>query len=267
MNIKIHTVLSLSILVILAVVKYGVWSILPQVVIATTSAILIDEFFWIIRKKKLSFSDPSSAAISGLILALLLPKNQVWIVPLLGSILAILSKNLIRYRGKNIFNPAGLSVLLLTFIFPADLYLSHPKYLGIVGMHLAGTYFQDPSFLLFLPHGWIGSLSPLALIFLGIPVAWRMRKLTLTGSFLLTYTLLFAGFALLTVQDVGGRILMEILFSGILFLSFFMLTDPATDVRSGVLLGILSFILRFLASPVNFLLLGLIIMNLVSRLR
>jgi Na+-transporting NADH:ubiquinone oxidoreductase subunit NqrB len=61
--------------------------------------------------------DPKSAAISGLSLCLLLRSNSiVW--PLLAAAIAVGSKFIIRWRGKHIFNPTNIAIVVLLMITP-----------------------------------------------------------------------------------------------------------------------------------------------------
>ncbi len=58
----------------------------------------------------LPFFDPRSALISSLSLCLLLRTRSLWLAAAIAAI-AILSKFLLRWRGKHIFNPTNLGLV------------------------------------------------------------------------------------------------------------------------------------------------------------
>jgi len=61
--------------------------------------------------------DPKSAAISGLSLSLLLRSN-VFALLLAGSVIAVGSKFVIRWRGKHLFNPTNFATVALMLLTP-----------------------------------------------------------------------------------------------------------------------------------------------------
>src|SRR5712691_480780 len=61
--------------------------------------------------------DPRSAAISGLSLCLLLRSNSM-LLPLLAAVIAVVSKFVIRWRGKHIFNPTNFAIVALMLVTP-----------------------------------------------------------------------------------------------------------------------------------------------------
>jgi electron transport complex protein RnfD len=68
-----------------------------------------------------------SAAVTGLLLALCLPPNVLWYVPVLGSFVAVfVGKQVFGGLGRNYFNPALLARAFLQFAFPSQ--LSLPKW-------------------------------------------------------------------------------------------------------------------------------------------
>ena len=67
---------------------------------------------WLCSKiTKVKF-EPKSALISALSLCLLLRANSVWLY-VLGAVLAISSKFFIRIRGKHVFNPTNIAIVIL----------------------------------------------------------------------------------------------------------------------------------------------------------
>jgi len=270
MGLKSLLIASLVVLTLIAVMVHGAGDVMPQTLIAVTVACVLDIALrsWLTGVRAL----PTGALITGLIVALLLPEGQLWYVPLAASSIAIISKYVLRWRGRNVFNPAGFGIAAAVVLFTGQLQYGHASYLEAAPrMHYAQAVLRMEgwSFVLGGGHGWTGSTSAVAVVILGAVLVHRIRRIELVTSHLVTYVALVAGFAVLTRQELAIRVLLEIFATGLLFFTFFMLTDPATSPRTtmgrivyGGLTGVLSFVLRLTASPVLFLLLALLAANL-----
>ena len=141
-----------------------------------------------------------SAAVTSLGLSILLRADSLWVHPLIAS-LAIASKFAIRVRGKHVFNPANLGVILAVTL-------------------LSGTWIS--------PGQW-GSDAALALWFvvLGVVVTSRAQRFDIAWAFIAVYVTLLAGRILWF--DMRWAVLANQLASGSLLLfTFFMITDPKT---------------------------------------
>ena len=213
----------ISFLIILHLVSaffygFGVKALLPVLItiITTTILDLIIEYF-----KFKTWEFPQSALISGLFIGGLLTQNLQWYVYVLAGIIAILSKHLIKFQQKHIFNPANFGVLLVSIIFGVS-------------------------------HTWWIS-SPLILVLtLGIFIIWRLRRLDLTISFLVSYYLINSaiGFSQGTQFQ---EIYYTIINGGVIyFFSMYMLIEPKTNpsgrnqrIIYGVLVAILFIIFHF----------------------
>ena len=142
-----------------------------------------------------------SAIITGLSLTLLLRADNLWVHPAAASA-AILSKSLIRVRGKHLFNPATFGVMFAMLLLPGA-WIS------------PGQWGQDIALA-----GWM--------IALGAFVATRARRADISWSFLLFYV----GALAMRVAYLGQRwaVLEHQLLSGALLLfAFFMISDPMTS--------------------------------------
>lgn len=97
----------------------------------------IDFFINKIFLKKTIF--PKSAVITGFILSGILDYNQSFFVLLLLSSISIISKYILRFKRKHIFNPANLSLFLASVIhFPLTWMIESNVYIiAIVGLYLA----------------------------------------------------------------------------------------------------------------------------------
>jgi electron transport complex protein RnfD len=125
-------------------------------------------------------------------------------------------------------------------------------------------------------HGWVGGVSSLAVIIVGIGLFIAARnyiKWRITLSYLVTVSLM----ALLMTGIYGGdalvRIVFELFIGSSIFLAFFMATDPATtpltftgQVIFGVGLGVLTVLIQTFMNFFGGSILALIIMNLTVPL-
>ncbi len=154
--------------------------------------------------------DPRSALISGLSLCLLLRTSSLgWAA--LAALLTIVSKFVLRWRGKHVFNPTnfGIVALLLT---------THRVWVS--------------------PGQW-GSVAFFAFLMacLGGLVVHRAARSDVTWAFLAFYLMVLFGRALWLGQPMA--IPLHQLESGaFLLFSFFMISDPKTtpDSRAGRIL-------------------------------
>ena len=105
--------------VISSIIFFGIYQIviiLTCVIFSVLTEFLIKKF----RKQKLSIDD-GSAALTGLLLALILPPNYPLVNSALGSIFAIaIGKEVFGGLGFNIFNPALIGRAFLQASFPVE---------------------------------------------------------------------------------------------------------------------------------------------------
>lgn len=159
------------------------------------------------RLFRLPFFDPRSALISSLSLCLLMRTRSLWLAALVASI-AILSKFLIRWRGKHVFNPTNLGLAV-------------------------GILFLDG---VWVSSGQWGSFAIFAffMICLGSLVIHRAERSDVTLAFLVSWAgLLFARAAWL--GDPWAIPLHQLESGALLLFAFFMISDPKTtpDSRPG----------------------------------
>jgi len=95
---------------------------------------------------------PKSAIITGLIVAGILNYNELWFLVLIFPALAIVSKHIIKYKNRHIFNPANFALFLaLIFKLPLTWNIESNIYLIIIiGLYLAYTIKKMPHVLGFL---------------------------------------------------------------------------------------------------------------------
>ena len=228
------------ILVVLAafgIYKYGIENTVPQLLLAVSVAagsdFLIKNFLFKIK------IFPKSAIISGLFIGTLLNIGIAWYVPVTASLFAILTKNFIKYKKINIFNPAAVGVFMALVFFPNS------------------------------NVWWAGEqLIPIAL--LGLWTIYRVKRIQMVTIFLATYILIsviynYSSFSVSTLQNILTN-------STLLFFAFFMLTEHKTNpftTKSRMiyapLAAIISFASLILWPQYNFIF-GLVISNMLSVL-
>lgn len=164
-----------------------------------------------------------SVFITALIIVLIFPsKFPVNFLPLIGvSLLAMGSKYLLTIEKRHLFNPAAISVLMLSFLSPE---------------HSATWWVGTPSMII-----------PVTVC--GLLLLRRIRRSSQVVSFLITFMIL-SGFAsithtgsVLSLVTIWQRSLFS---SAVLFFSFIMLTEPLTSPPTkklqniyGILVGVI----------------------------
>lgn len=144
--------------------------------------------------------DPLSAMITALSLTLLLRTDAVALAVLAAGI-AIASKFILRYRGKHIFNPANVALIVLMFASERAWVSS-----GQWGSAAIGAF---------------------ALACLGFIVLTRARRAETTFAFLMTFAALLIGRAI-WLGDPLSIPLHQLQNGALLIFAFFMISDPKT---------------------------------------
>ncbi|MFH1479408.1 MAG: hypothetical protein ABIG92_06540 [Candidatus Omnitrophota bacterium] len=98
------------------------------------------------------FIFPKSAIITGLIVSGIVDYNENWLVLCVFTILAIVSKNIIRYNGRHIFNPANFALFIaMLFKIPLTWNIESNIYLIIAfGLYIAYSLKKLPHIIGFL---------------------------------------------------------------------------------------------------------------------
>ena len=213
----------------------------PAVLIAMAVAALLDMgIIWVLRSE---WEFPSGALLTGLIIGVILRPQEPMSVVVAVSVIAIVSKHVLRTRWSNIFNPAALALVASSFLFSTG-------------------------------QSWWGSMpdfGPLGIIVMcatGLFIADRINKLPLVVVFLGAY------FALFTVASFLGKPIdvAEIFrtpdLQATLFFAFFMVDDPPTcpvryedQVPFGLIVAVASFVIFIVVGAMYFLPAGLLVAN------
>lgn len=236
LNVKQLTIIVFTLLCIVSGYHYGYGNVIWQIIVAVSICLITNLLIEYSRTGKLIVSE--SAIITGLIIAMVAaPKSPVLEIAIL-SMIAIVSKFLIKTNNRTVFNPAALSLLIgvLVFNLPLGWWADYNHFLTII----AG------SLLLIKYNGH-----------------WKMIYAFLIT--LIVFIIIHSLFLGLTISD-------ELYFKiGIsFFFTFFMLTDPRTTplmadqfITFGIITSVGTF-LSMLFFPSTTFIGGLLVANLIT---
>jgi len=241
----------------------------------TLTAVATEHIIARIRKKPSPIKD-FSAAVTGILLALILPPTIKWYAATLGSVFAILvAKHIFGGLGANIFNPALIARAFLMAAYPQMLTkFIPPNSLDAVtaATPLALRKFSQvitPNPELFLGNvsGSLGETSALCLLIGGAYILIRkVADWRIPLSLILSVALISAvGFL---VNLLNGSALFHLLSGGLLLGAFFMATDPVTTPATkkgryifGAGCGLLIMVIRYFSGLPEGVMYAILFMN------
>lgn len=253
-RIMLDVLLALLPTTVAGTVIFGLRS-LAVVATSLVCAILAEQIFCWILKKKTTITD-GSAAVTGLLLALNLPANiPLWQVAV-GAVFAIIVvKCLFGGLGKNLVNPAITARVFMIVSFGAMVTPAFPTVVDTVAgatplpLLAAGEMPSLMNLFLGVHGGAIGEVSALALLIGGAyllirrVITWQLPVTYIGTTLLLSF--LFGGFdplaALASVLS-GGLLL------GAIFMATDYVTSPATPwgkVLFGAGAALITVLIRF----------------------
>ncbi|MCW4045814.1 MAG: RnfABCDGE type electron transport complex subunit D [Candidatus Bathyarchaeota archaeon] len=285
-------------------VAVGIDILFSKVAVDSPLNIMSAAVFGLIVALCYTLGKPTMASVE--VMPLIAPGSYIF-VALISTIGMVLFKKIQGIGGRKFVNPAAAAKLvamipfLNTVLLPSDHMvtgnLQMPALAGPIGYDVIGgngafsfagylqACFASPTATTYSSvydlmlvqkwHGWVGGISSIAVIIVGIAlfvIARRYIKWRITVSYLATVALfaLVLGF----VYGDGDPLLRAIfhLFIGSsIFLAFFMATDPATTPLTylgqgifGVGLGILTVLIQTYMSFFGGSILALVIMNVLS---
>jgi enediyne biosynthesis protein E5 len=214
--------LFITIILTVGQISFGMLDNYLNIVIAIGSAILTE----IILASFLlgTWKNLASAYITGISVGILIRSNVIWPYAV-TAILSIMSKYVLQYKGRHLWNPSNFGVSWMLFMAP---------------LSVAGLSIQWGNNFLALAVVWI----------LGLFIVNRAKRLHVT----LTYVISFIIFAYLRSIISHDAFLAEISpLTGPMYqlFIFFMITDPPTSVSTKkgrilvvILIALVEFILR-----------------------
>lgn len=159
----------------------------------------------ILRLRNACWEYPSGAVLTAMIVTMVVRPQEHWYVPAVISVVAVLSKYVLRTRQANVFNPAAFALVLMSFVLP-------------------------------MGQSWWGALPDVSPLWLratllagGFYIASRVNKIPLVLSFLGTYFCLFTAAAFLGDPRIVAEIFRSPDVDAVLYFALIILTDPPTS--------------------------------------
>lgn len=183
--------------------SYGILESYEKTALAIVSAILAELILGRIFFGK--WLNLASAYISGISVGILLRSPAFWPYALC-SVLSIMSKYVLRVKGRHLWNPSNFGICVLLFLAPET----------VASLSIQWGNFIWPMLVI-----WI----------LGSIIIWRAKRFHISA----TYVLSFFAFAILRSWITGHPWQAEVApITGPMYqlFVFFMVTDPKTTVRS-----------------------------------
>jgi hypothetical protein len=195
--------LFISLILLVGHLSFGILEGYETVIISVVTCLIVD--IGVGRLYTGKWKNPASAYISGISVSILVRSTFYWPYALTAAI-SILSKYVLRYKGRHIWNPSNFGISWMLFFAPA---------------YVAGLSIQ-----------WGNNLLPMAVIWmLGMVIVYRAKRFHVT----ITYVLSFIAFAFIRSLITSDPFLAELApLTGPMYqlFIFFMITDPPTNVRS-----------------------------------
>jgi len=245
------------------------------VAISVASCIAFEGLWCYLMKQEQSIWD-LSCIVSGIILALNLPVTVPLWLPVVGSLfMIIIVKMLFGGIGQNFINPAVAGRLFLTFSFPYFMtaYVLPKTYLKLSAVNAVTTATPlaiakqggelVPILDAFLGNmaGCIGETSALAIL-IGLAYLLIRRVIKMDIPFI------YVGVVAILTAVIGKSVPFYLLSGGLLFGAVYMATDYTTTpitrwgrIIYAVLLGVMTFVIRFFSSFPEGVCLSIMLMN------
>jgi len=183
--------------------SYGILESYKKTVLAIAAAIITELILGRIFFGK--WLNLASAYITGISVGILIRSPAYWPYAL-GSVISIMSKYVLRVKGRHIWNPSNFGIAVLLFLAPETMAI--------------------------LSIQWGNNLLPIVVIWtLGSIIIWRARRFHISATYVVSFFL----FAFLRSWITGDPWQAEVApITGPMYqlFVFFMITDPKTTVRS-----------------------------------
>ena len=238
---KGQLILVFALLAPLAAVGSGGSIVLPGLISATATAMIVD--IPILRMRSGKWEFPDGAMLTGIIVAMILSPHEAWYFAAVTAAVAVLSKYLVRIKTANVFNPAAFALVATFYLFDSG-------------------------------QSWWGALPELpiyaisVLFATGIYISNRVNKLPAVLAFLGVYFFAFTIVSFLGNPAGVVELYREPDLHAALFFAFFMVTDPPTSppkardqLTFGAITAIVSFGVFEIVGAAYFLLAGLLVAN------
>jgi electron transport complex protein RnfD len=251
------------------VIFFG-WHALVTIVLGMLSAMITEA---VILREKNIFGD-GSAAVTGLLLAMVLPPAPPWWLPVLGGVLAIvIGKQVFGGIGNNIFNPAlvARAILMISWASHMTGWL-RPIDLATAATPLSGASTSFMNLFIGAIPGSLGETSAFALL---LGAAWLFYKghidWRIPGGYIGTVFLL--GILLDGRGSMIATGLFHVLAGGVMLGALFMATDmvtspvtPRGQLIFGIGCGLITMLVRLYGNYPEGVTYAILLMNAVTPL-
>ena len=213
-NLKNQLILYLFALAIFIILKDKNTPFLFAVFVSVLSSVFIESLILFLKEKRFKIND--SSIITGLIIGYVIASDEaLWKIVFI-SLFAILSKYLIRFRNKHIFNPAGFGLFLGTIFLSVSLEWQG-TYLWYILIPF-GLYFVYRIKRIFILLGYIG--VSLVLFF----IKAVLNNYSLVG-FLYYFSYFYIFVMLIEPKTTPTKTLPQLIFGALVATLAFMLTE------------------------------------------
>ena len=189
-SIKTQLIIYLFCLAFFLIIKDRDFAFLKVISVALISTVALEAVIFYLKNRTLQISE--SSIITGLIIGYVLAGEVAWWKVVLASLMAVLSKYLLRVKNKHIFNPAAFGIFLTIILFSAST-------------------------------GWKGTYLWYILVPFGLYFAYRIKKIELIIGYAIIFLVLFGA------QAISQKVLFWNIFGYFsYFYIFVMVIEPKT---------------------------------------
>ncbi len=264
-ELMLKTFLLMSVIAVASVAIMGIEALIHILTALGTVLITHNVIYSYQRWKDLdpTYGSPASPLVAGMIVALAMPIGGPYEVTAGVALLTILvfKYGQGKYFERKYLNPAAASKVLLLVLLSAMVIFEDPQRTGMLfhphhlrldllsssgfeasmwifrgeTLPILGTELSPAQSLLFWQtHGWIGGASGIVVLIVGAVAAYWLRfKWRIIVSTLVTMTVLAAVTGLYLGGDPLLRIAFHVFTGSVIFLAFFMATEPQSTPMPG----------------------------------
>ncbi len=194
--------LFITLILLISQVSFGLLESLSRTVLAIAASVVCEMLLaWLLYRK---VPHLASAYISGISVGILLRSPAFWPYALC-SVLAIMSKYVIRWRGRHLWNPSNFAISAMLLLVP--------EYVATLSVQ------------------WGNTIWPMLIVWaLGVLIVLRVKRFHITATYVVSFVVLSFIRCLIT----GHPFLAEVApITGPMYqlFIFFMITDPRTTVK------------------------------------
>ena len=212
----------ITLLLLVGQLNFGILDSYVNVIVAVSTAVVTE----IILARLLlgKWKNLSSAYITGISVGILIRSTMIWPY-IVTAMLSIMSKYILKYKGRHLWNPSNFGVSWMLFMASLD---------------VAGLSTQ-----------WGSNLFSLIVIWtLGLVIVFKAKRLHVTVAYVISFVIL-AYVRSLIIDDSFLAEVSPLTGSMYQLFIFFMITDPPTSVSTTkgriyvvILIALVEFILR-----------------------